>query len=472
MDKIRIQTLFLCILLLGFLLGACENVVLPEESEAEPEDQEQEQIDRLPDKQEYAGYNFIVAVTENSEGLFFNPESSESLVKTAVDTRNRLVTEKYGIIIETRMIKENEAEADIKTAAEAGEQYADLLCLSGEALVSLADGGLLYNLLESEDFDIEAKYVETENAINIAVNNALYMIYDSATQYYDDIWVVFCNRELVADAELTDPALLAETGLWTWQRFLDYSERIAYSVVNKGSPDLKTDIFGYASYHSDETLSLVMWESCGIPMFGDTYLQPVTVREELTAVNEAAALLKTVFNSKSRFPLQQNAAVEAFNEGRVAFFIHRLEYAAALESAEIEWCLLPLPMRSVEQEGYKSFTDTKAIAMAIPANVTDPQRSVVLMNAFCAASGEAMKKAVYNKYVNLFFQNNTSTVMLETVLDTAYFDMAALYGSRNKKVAEISVDVIVSAISSNGVIDRAIENLKDSFEKYSAEKFT
>jgi uncharacterized PurR-regulated membrane protein YhhQ (DUF165 family) len=94
------------------------------------------------------------------------------------------------------------------------------------------------------------------------------------------------------------------------------------------------------------------------------------------------------------------------------------------------------------------------------------------MNAFCAASGEAMKKAVYNKYVNLFFQNNTSTVMLETVLDTAYFDMAALYGSRNKKVAEISVDVIVSAISSNGVIDRAIENLKDSFEKYSAEKFT
>ncbi|HBR32264.1 MAG TPA: hypothetical protein DD733_09305 [Clostridiales bacterium] len=133
--------------------------------------------------------------------------------------------------------------------------------------------------------------------------------------------------------------------------------------------------------------------------------------------------------------------------------------------------MLPLPKLNVQQKKFCSFIDVNAYAISIPSNVSDPQKSITMLNAFCAASGGAIKKAVYDKYVNLFFQNNTSTVLLETVMDTKHFDMAALYGSAMSTVADISTNLIIGAIAENGVIDRPISDKLPGFTKFSQEKF-
>ena len=454
------------------LLSACENVEMPQESEvSEGKNEEKQQVDQLPEMQEYAGQDFVLAVAREKVNMFSTDEESESIVRAAVETRNRLVTDKYGIILEVKSVRENTVAEGIKNAAAAGMQYADLLCFSGETLVELADRNLLYNLLSSNYFDINAKYIDTDAAKSITANNALYMIYGSATQYYDNAWVIFYDKKLISDVSLEDPAMLAASGMWTWEKFVEYSEKVAYRVMSKGSPDLKADIFGFASYNSNTELPLVMWESCGIPMFGQTYRQPVTINADLTAVTDTIAQIKEIYSSKSRYTPPKNEAIEAFNEGRLAFFIYRLEFASTLAGSKREWGLLPLPKLTDEQERYNSYVDANAPAMAIPFNVSDSQRSVLLLNAFLAASGEAVRDAVRDKYVNLFFQNNESTVMLDTIMDSAYFDVAALYGSGMSKIAAITSDVIINAVTKNGVVTKTITDQLASFNAFSEEKF-
>lgn len=472
----------ICVVLLTTLLTSCENVMELSVAEVSEANAEEELVSELPETQEYVGTDFVIAITQEKLPLFSSEEDSESIVKAAVYERNKLVVDKYGVALTYKSVSSESIVEEMKRSQEAGMQYADLLCFSGETTVSLADRGYLYNILSSSDFNIDASYIETENTKNITTNNSLFMLYDSATQYYEDTWAVFYDKKLIEDNGLTDPSILTANDSWTWEKFKEYSELVAANVLNKGSPDLAVDVFGFGAYDNEYALPLALWESSGTPMFGDTYLKEVKITDNLVGLNEVANALELVYTSKSRFPLDEFNSQKAFFEGRLAFYIGTLKFSSVLDNAmeeyeeglgkyTREWGLLPLPKLSEAQENYCSFVDSEAAAISIPANVANPQKSITLLNAFCAASGDAIKEAVYNKYVNLFFRNNSSTVLLETMMNTAHFDMAALYGSGMDKVADISIDLIVSAIAENGVIDRPISEKTSGFTKFSEEKF-
>jgi ABC-type glycerol-3-phosphate transport system substrate-binding protein len=91
------------------------------------------------------------------------------------------------------------------------------------------------------------KLYQYRRAKSMAGSNTLYMLFDNSTQFYDETWVVFYDKQLVSNTGLTDPSVLAASGKWTWEAFLNYSEAVAQKVMSKGSPDTATDIFGYAS---------------------------------------------------------------------------------------------------------------------------------------------------------------------------------------------------------------------------------
>ncbi|OGO88361.1 MAG: hypothetical protein A2Y15_00900 [Clostridiales bacterium GWF2_36_10] len=470
-------SLMICLIISAAMLVSCENVK-PVINTSNPDgEEEEEQVSQLPSSEEYEGTEFTVAVPSEKYDLFIRDEESESIVGSAVEKRNQLINNKYGVNIEVKTVNINNVSDELKAAQEAGINFADLLCLPGETLVSLVNDKLLYNLLSSADFDIESMYIDTEDAKSITVNNSLYMLYDSATQYYDDSWIVFYDKDLIANAGLLDPAYLAENGEWTWEKFKEYSETVASAVMNKGTVDNATDIFGFSSFYSKSELPLAMWESCGVPMFGDTYRKEVAITSNLTQVQESTDTLELIYLSNSCFKKEGIDVTSAFLEGRLAFFVGKLNYAISLEEEtqkgnyKREWGLLPLPKLNKLQSNYCTFVDPDAYAFAIPANITDATRSVTILNAFCAASGDSIKNAVYNKYVNKFFRNNTSTVLFKTILDTGYFDMAALFGSRTEKVADISTELIIDAIVNNGALERPISDKLAGFIAYSKENY-
>lgn len=454
-------------------LVSCENIESSVDQSTVSEEeslQDDEEASNLPVTRDFEDSEFVVAVSDEMAMAFSPDEEGENIVGAAVRKRNQLIEDKYNATLKTKLVNIDTAEEEIKNSLLSGTQFADLLSLPGNILASLVEQECLFNLLSSEDFNIENSYINTEAAKKLALNNSLYVLYDSTTQYFDNAWAVFYDKELMKNNGLSDPTLLVSSGDWTWDRFLEYSELIAYKVMTKGSSDLKTDIFGFGAFRPDTELPLVMWESCGFSMFGETYGQTVSVKADIDEIKEITDYMKNIYNNKSRYSLQHSDVSDAFDEGRLGFYIQKLEYCSAIADSEREWGIIPLPQLNKEQPNYCSFIDPKGPALAVPSNVFEPKKSIFLLNAFSAASDNSIKKAVYDKYVNLFLRNNSSTIMLEDIFSTLYFDPAALYGSGIESFSKATTDVVIEAIVNNGPIS-VMDKLKESFLEYSSEKF-
>jgi hypothetical protein len=218
-------------------------------------------------------------------------------------------------------------------------------------------------------------------------------------------------------------------------------------------------------------LPLAIWESCGIKLFGDTYGSTVGFRKTLAEINEYADTLQGIYQHKSRLPLAGEESVNAFKNGRLGFFIYKLGFSSALAQSGRDWGILPLPKYNAEQSGYNSYIDPNAYALAVPANAANPEKSVLALNMLCAASKDTMKVALYNEYVNLYFTNNTATVMLGAIMDSAYFDFVVIHAAGMPKIADISTKIITEFVSKKGSKYTFTTDTKTLFERYVTEKF-
>lgn len=471
--KNRLAASFVCLLLSCTFIASCENVSLPENAVSDANSDavsETSSVD-VDSLLKYVGGEITIAITEDQQIAFSSDPNTDDIIGAASVARNDLLAEKCGITLKTKVVSADNVLSEIDAAKKAGMNYADILCLSAKTLSELADGGYLFNLLSFPEFKFDSNYINADAAKSMAGNNTLYMLFDNSSQFYDETWVVFYDKQLVAGTGLADPAKLVSSGQWTWDEFIKYSEAVAQKVMNKGSPDTATDIFGFSSYSNNTDLPLAIWESCGFKLFGETYGSPVTVKADTTELKNSAKALQNIYFNKSRFSLQGEEAVNAFKNGRIGFFIYKLGFSAALTQTGRDWSILPLPKFTADQIGYRSYVDPHANALAVPINAADPQKSILALNMLCAASKETMRKAIYNKYVNLYFTNNTSTVMLNTIMDSAYFDFAAIYASGMPKIAAISTNIIIDAVSKKGSEFIITTDTRTAFESYAVEKF-
>jgi len=471
--KNRLAALFASLLLLCAFIASCENVSLLEDASSGTysdgvSDTTSVDVESLL---KYIGGEITIAVPESQQLAFSTNPNTDDIIGLTSMARNDLLAEKCGLELKIKTVSAENVLTELDAAQKAGLNYADILCLPAKTLSALADGEYLFNLLSSPDFKLDSNYINTTAAKEMAGNKTLYMLFDNATLFYDETWVVFYDKQLVSGTGLADPAKLAASGQWTWDEFIKYSEAVAQKVMSKGSPDTATDVFGFSSYNNTADLPLAIWESCGIPLFGETYGGPVTLKADAAVLKNSAKELQNIYFHKSRFPLQGEEAAAAFKKGRMGFFIYKLGFSAALVETGRDWGILPLPKYSADQNGYRSYVDPNAYAFAIPANAANPQRSILALNMLCAASKDTMRKAVYDKYVNLYFTNNAATVMLNTIMDSVYFDFAAIHASGMPAIANVSTNVVIDAVSKKGSDFSFTNEALSAFEKYASEKF-
>ena len=466
----------LCLLLSCSIIASCENVSLPESStdstsSATTSGGTSSPTDSVDPSLKYVGGEFTIAITSEQQVPFSADPNTDDIIGLASLARNDKLSEACGIDLKYKVVSAETVSADMDAAKMAGVNYADILCLPARTLSKLADGGYLYNLLSSPNFNIEEAYINSQAAKSMAGNNTLYMLFDSSSQYYEETWAVFYDKQLVEGTGLPDPASVVKSGQWTWSEFIKYSEAVSQKTMSKGSPDTATDIFGFSSYNNTAELPLIIWESCGFKLFGDTFGSPVTFKADTAELNKHAKALQNIYLSKSRFPIQGEDAISAFKNGRLGFFVYKLGFSSALAQSGRDWGILPLPKYTVEQTSYNSYVDPNAHALAIPATATDPNKSVLALNMLCATSKDSMKEALYNKYVNLYFTNNTSTVMLDAVMNSVYFDFATIYASGMPAIADVTTKIIVDVVSKKGSEYTLIPKTKTEFQNYAAKVF-
>ena len=479
-------TALLLLIILTITVAGCENVEYITKSEAGEEESKNiyEQLDEdLPDLTpgedgEVIEQSFVIAT--NKASVFYNEEGAASSISRAVEDRTVFLKDKYGANVTVKEVSSKDLTNELKTAIESGIPYCDMICVSAKDTVKLYTAGLLGDMNKLPSFDIESAYFDPNNAKALATNSTLYMLADPTAQVYEETYVMFFNRDLVNTAAGKDPESLVMQGKWTWDAFNETARAAAPKVYNKSASDILVDTFGYASYYSEGTFPLVMWNSCGLHLVDNTYKNPVSLSMTVDEITSYASKLKSSYNSRGRFPLEGADAAKAFEEGRLAFFCNKLDYFYALRDGTTlgsNYGMLPMPKYDENQKDYHCMVGSDARVFSIPKSVENADESrkmfvSAVIQATCASGRTTIKKAFLNHHIATYLNNNAETVMLQTILDSVYFDFATVYGSNISAIRRATTTAVSDYIEFGSGLSNSIASAKPNFEKYCSDNFS
>ncbi len=481
--KIKLTALIL-LLSLTFALIGCENVDYIEKNTSSEESKTiYEQLEEdLPDLNdgtdgEVVEQDFVIATNDSS--VFYNEEATSGSISKAVENRNVFLNDKYGAKVITKQVKSTELTNALKTALESGVSYCDMVCVSAKDTVKLYTAGLLGDMNTLPDFNVENAYFDEKNAKSLATNSTLYLLPDPTAQVYEEAYVLFFNRELVNTVGGKDPESLVLQGKWTWDRFNETARASASAVYNKSAADINNDIFAFAAVHADGSYGTVLWTSTGNKLIGNTYKNPVNLSMSVDEITSVAEVLRKSYNSRGKYPLSGSDAINAFESGRLAMLSNKFSYYYSLRDGNgggSNYGVLPMPKLNDEQKDYHCLVSSDARVISIPKTVENQSNErkrfiSVVISATCAAGRTTVKKAFMNDHIVTYMNNNTETVVLETIIDSVTFDFANVYGSAISEIRRPTTTTINDYIDFGSGISNSISMYIGAFNKYCEQNF-
>ncbi len=481
--KKRLTALFIVIIMILSVIG-CENVKYPSEesgSENFVSDYYGRLDNDLPDLngegEELIERTFEI-VTDD-ESVFIQDESKAGTINDAIKRRDNFLRQKYGANVKVRAVKSKDVAEEITKSLATGTNYCDMLAVSAKDTVSLYLDGLLADMNTFDGFDPQGEYFDQKNATNLATNSSFYILADPTTRYFNEIYTMFFNRDLVLSSGAENPESLAAQGLWTWDKFSEIEKTVAMEVVNKTVANLNSDVFGFSAYYGSNNYANVMYVSCGAPFIENTYYNPVDFSPEVESAVNIGRYLYKVNDSKARYPFEGDDSAKAFTGGRLAFFTNKLSFMSRLRSGGkkgSEYGFVPMPKYNEQQEEYYSLVDPAARVICVPKTVESQDFSYkrfvgAVISGMCAVSGKTVKEAFISDTIVRYLNDNTEASMLKLVTDSAYFDFSTVYGSKISAIHNSTVNSICEYIDVGSDMYNTIMRNIDGLRDYANGKF-
>ena len=135
----------------------------------------------------------------------------------------------------------------------------------------------------------------------------------------------------------------------------------------------------------------------------------------------------------------------AFNQGRVLFFVGKMDDARQLKNAQtdIDYGMVPYPKLNAQQKDYISTAMTSDYC-AIPQTADDVDKSAIFLNAFQYYSHLYLRPAYYDTALKLqAAQDPESSAMLDFILDRIYLDFAFIHDENLGSVCSAFFDDLI-----------------------------
>ncbi len=428
--KYKAICLFLALLLL-FCFGCTEEKGVVDESlstPSQPPQAESQQPEGWIDGLENVGdkYNDRVFKIVTTSRALFSADDMNVLLGKAVQKRNDLVSNKYGVSFEVEERSASQIMTELKAAASKGERYADLICAPADVLAQLASGGMLENLYSLPCIDFDGGYMPKDELAEQSVNSTMYMFTGSLTMATNECLVLFYNKKLVAQQGI-DPIELVNDNAWTWSTL-----KMLVGEIAKSAKD------GIASTLNDTQLAMAVYNSSGKRLVIGS--SPAYDRDVAEVTRR---IMSDIFNNEELCPSYDDTALQKeFEAGNLGFVIGQMSDVTLLGS-KCEWGVLPLPKHSEEQAEYYTPLPSDAAAVAVPCNSGDSAFVGTVLNALFAASSDTLEEAQRLTYINYYFWSNDSSVMLYRLTKSKLYDIGNIY-SDLPAVAEIGKILLTS----------------------------
>ncbi len=244
--------------------------------------------------------------------------------------------------------------------------------------------GLYMDVNEIDSMKTDSPWYIKNMQNEYALNGKLYgVIGDASFTLYEQMEVVFYNKDLLADYKIDDPIEKVESGEW-------YMEDLFESAKNIVSTDADT----YTGALGDDSVGL-LWDCVAGRYITTAWNLSLVERDNTGKVYIAespAQHLVDVFdyifdkidNSGGTVitPGDRATITDNFNSGKVAFALTYLGLGSIIKEASFEYSIVPVPKIDEDQSDFVTAVGSSVASIMVLKNVKDAELSGKVIEAF------------------------------------------------------------------------------------------
>ncbi|MCR5264742.1 MAG: hypothetical protein K6D94_12765 [Clostridiales bacterium] len=383
---------------------------------------------RLPADLDFGGAEFRQAIFDwqGYRYYFFAVEENGDVMNDALYRRKMRVEETLNVKINTQQFASFEEEnSAVKKTISAGEDAYDqsfLHCISGVS--SLSSGGFLYNAdkLPYLDFDAEWWNKRQMDVMRLG-KNTYFLINDMMIPCP---YVIFFNKEMVANFGLDNPYQLVYDGKWTIDAFDRMARAAVADVDGNGTFDIN-DSYGVTCNEISKYIAFMPAADQFMTKMNDEgHVELDMNTDKMVSLVERFYNLTVdhvVFEPSS---MSDESTMIRMNTGRMMFELNAISQAEEMRGYEVDFGFLPYPKYDEKQAEYYSL-DWGGM-MCVPTTVQRPEMVGAVIELLAYESGNEVIPTYYDTILTgKLARDDDAVKMMDLLFDTICYEVGGNY---------------------------------------------
>ncbi len=416
-------------------------------------------------KTDYDGYPFHI-LTGIDETYAMRRVASEELTGEAINdafyNRNLAVEEMLNIKIEQIDNNNSGNLAAFKTSVTAGDNAYDCVFLNFTDSASAVTGGSCLDLNKLPYVDLEKPWWNRDSIEQLSILGKTYMVgTDLSVGDKDVMWVLFFDKERLAELKLENPYQLVADNKWTFAKFYEMMQKGLNDVNGDGKYTVK-DNYGLLT-HAENYCGL--WSSAGESLFKlDGNKEPVIAWGSERFANVWDIIVK-IMGSDATYGTDIGFISSGLRDGRALFATEVVAFIRAYRENEREFGILPMPKFDENQDRYYTYVAVNSMLMLVGKNV-EQERTGEILEALAAKGREIILPAYYDVSLkSKYSRDEESSASLDIIFENRMYDLGLVYswGGVINKLKSVDANIASvyasSETSSNKAIQKTLEKI-------------
>lgn len=379
-------------------------------------------------KYDFGGRDYTILCRTDCAYEFVSADGAADLVSDAVIKRNYGVEESCNVKLKPVNIPGTWADKDsfmntITASVLAGDDTYQLIAGYNAYITTLVTQDCLYNLYDTAmDFTKPWWYAGYND--NVSLFGKLYFaLGDASLTMWENCEVVFFNKNLMENYDLTSPYTLVDEDKWDFDTLRAYANTVSADVNNDSTWD-ETDTWGMLLYNKRDFPVYFENPFCKKDENGKPYISLFS--EGLTNMYEKVYRFYQVEHGAHQF--QPDVNQQIFSEDRALLYQAPLRYAALFRDNESDFGIVPFPKCNPGQSRYYTTVLDKTSVFSIPASAQEPAFCAAVLDELCRQSADTVVPRYYEQTLKDKYSRDPETAgMLDIVRDSIWFDCGFVY---------------------------------------------
>lgn len=388
---------------------------------------------------DYGGYEMRVLNISPNTATWAIPnldveEETGDVIMDSIYKRNSIVEDRLNLVI--KEIADGDPPAKLKKAVNAGTDDYDVAFTYSNAAGTLSSSGMYLNLYDINALNFDEAWWDHGAIQSFELMNKLYFTTtDAHVMTNDSIWVIYFNKQMVQDLQLSNPYQLVRENKWTVDAMVEMMRASIMDLDGDGEYTVN-DKWGVSS-HSFATMAflictdsrLITKDKDGVPQLLDPTERFITAYEKIRLLlDKTNGMFLDAQGTYKGKTAEFDHPTKTFLNDKSLFCAECLSHTRVFREMENDFGILPHPKYDSFQSEYLTLMVDTTPAFGIPITNSDPERTGAFMEAMTGVSATTIIPAYYEtSLTNKFTRDEDSIEMLDIIRDHRVYELAIVY---------------------------------------------